>query len=44
LPAKHLYLPRADFTETIMTHPQVLEHISCLAEARMREIGRVDLL
>jgi CRP-like cAMP-binding protein len=39
-----LYLPRADFTEIIMTHPQVLEHISSLAEARMREIGRVDLL
>jgi CRP-like cAMP-binding protein len=39
-----LYLPRSDFTEIIMTHPQVLEHISSLAEARMREIGRVDLL
>jgi CRP-like cAMP-binding protein len=39
-----LYLPRSDFTEIIMTHPQVLEHISSLAEARMREIGRIDLL
>jgi CRP-like cAMP-binding protein len=39
-----LYLPRADFSEIIMTHPQVLEHISSLAEARMREIGRIDML
>jgi CRP-like cAMP-binding protein len=38
------YLPRADFSEIIMTHPQVLEHISSLAEARMREIGRIDML
>ena len=39
-----LYLPRADFSEIIMTHPQVLEHISTLAEVRMREIGRIDML
>ena len=39
-----LYLPRADFSEIIMTHPQVLEHISSLAQARVREIGRIDLL
>jgi CRP-like cAMP-binding protein len=39
-----LYLPRADFSEIIMTHPQVLEHISSLAEARLREIGRIDML
>jgi cAMP-dependent protein kinase regulator len=39
-----LYLPRADFSEIIMTHPQVLEHISSLAEARLREIGRIDIL
>jgi cAMP-dependent protein kinase regulator len=39
-----LYLPRADFSEIIMTHPQVLEYISSLAEERMREIGRIDLL
>jgi len=38
------YLPRSDFSEIIMTHPQVLEHISSLAEARMREIGRIDIL
>ena len=38
------YLPRSDFSEIIMTHPQVLEHISSLAEARMREIGRIDML
>jgi CRP-like cAMP-binding protein len=39
-----LYLPRSDFSEIIMTHPQVLEHISSLADARMREIGRIDML
>jgi CRP-like cAMP-binding protein len=38
------YLPRTDFSEIIMTHPQVLEHISGLAEARAREIGRIDML
>jgi CRP-like cAMP-binding protein len=38
------YLPRSDFSEIIMTHPQVLEHISSLAESRMREIGRIDML
>jgi hypothetical protein len=35
-------LPRADFTEIIMTHPQVLEYLSTLVEARA--IRRVDLL
>jgi CRP-like cAMP-binding protein len=39
-----LFLPRVDFSELIMTHPQVLEHISAVAEARRREIGRVNLL
>ena len=39
-----LYLPRSDFLEVIMTHPQVLEHVSSLAQARMREIGRIDML
>jgi CRP-like cAMP-binding protein len=39
-----LFLPRSDFQEVIMTHPQVLEHISSLAEVRMREIGRIDML
>ena len=39
-----LYLPRSDFSEIIMTHPQVLEHISSLAQARMRAIGRIDML
>ncbi len=39
-----LYLPRADFSEIIMTHPQVLEYISELAEARIRDIGRIDIL
>ncbi len=39
-----LYLPRADFSEIIMTHPQVLEHISSMSEPRLREIGRIDML
>ncbi len=39
-----LFLPRVEFTELIMTHPQVLEHVSAVAEARRREIGRVNLL
>jgi len=39
-----LFLPRTDFTEVIMTHPQVLEHISSVAEARQREIGHVNML
>jgi CRP-like cAMP-binding protein len=29
-----LELPRADFSELIMTHPQVLEHLSALADER----------
>jgi hypothetical protein len=36
-------LPRSDFSEIIMTHPQVLEHLSTIAEARLRAIGRIDL-
>jgi len=39
-----LFLPRSEFTEVIMTHPQVLEHISEVAEARRREIGHLDML
>ena len=39
-----LFLPRSEFTEVIMTHPQVLEHISGVAEARQREIGHVNML
>jgi CRP-like cAMP-binding protein len=39
-----LFLSRAEFSEVIMTHPQVLEHISSIAEARRREIGRVNML
>ena len=38
-----LYLPRRDFSEVIMTHPQVLEHISSLADRRIHEIGRIDM-
>jgi CRP-like cAMP-binding protein len=37
-----LFLPRADFAEVIMTHPQVLEYLSTLVEARA--IRRLDLL
>jgi CRP-like cAMP-binding protein len=37
-----LFLPRSDFSEIIMTHPQVLEHLSTIAEARSRAIGRID--
>jgi cAMP-dependent protein kinase regulator len=39
-----LFLPRSEFTEVIMTHPQVLEHISGVADARRREIGHVEML
>lgn len=39
-----LFLPRADFSEVIMTHPQVLEYLSSLVESRVRAIGRVDIL
>jgi CRP-like cAMP-binding protein len=38
-----LFLPRAEFSEVIMTHPQVLEHIGSVVEARRREIGRVNM-
>jgi CRP-like cAMP-binding protein len=31
-----LHLPRADFTEIIMTHPQVLEYLGSLADIRTR--------
>jgi CRP-like cAMP-binding protein len=39
-----LFLPRSDFTEVIMTHPQVLEYLSSLVETRTRAIGRLDIL
>jgi len=39
-----LFLPRSDFNEVIMTHPQVLEHLSEVAEARRREIGHLNML
>lgn len=39
-----LFLPRSDFSEIIMTHPQVLEYLSSLAEARARAIGRLGIL
>jgi CRP-like cAMP-binding protein len=39
-----LFLPRVDFSEIIMTHPQVLEYLSSLAEARARAIGRLGIL
>jgi CRP-like cAMP-binding protein len=39
-----LFLPRTDFSEVIMTHPQVLEYLGSLVEARARAIGRLDML
>jgi CRP-like cAMP-binding protein len=39
-----LFLPRAEFSEVIMTHPQVLEHVSAVAAARRSGIGRVDMV
>jgi CRP-like cAMP-binding protein len=39
-----LFLPRSDFSEVIMTHPQVLEHLASLAEHRARAIGRLGIL
>jgi CRP-like cAMP-binding protein len=39
-----LFLPRTDFSEVIMTHPQVLEYLSSVAEARAQAVGRLDLL
>lgn len=39
-----LFLPKTDFAEVIMTHPQVLEHVSALVEARAAAIGRVSIL
>jgi len=39
-----LFLPRAEFSEVIMTHPQVLERIGEIAESRQRPIGHVDML
>ena len=39
-----LFLPRAEFSEVIMTHPQILEHIGEIAEARRHQIGRVEML
>jgi cAMP-dependent protein kinase regulator len=39
-----LFLPRSDFSEIIMTHPQVLEHLSTVDEARLRAIGRINIL
>jgi CRP-like cAMP-binding protein len=35
-----LVLPRADFQEVIMTHPQVLEYINTVADERRRDIDR----
>jgi cAMP-dependent protein kinase regulator len=39
-----LFLPKTDFAEVIMTHPQVLEHVSALVDARAAGIGRVAML
>jgi CRP-like cAMP-binding protein len=39
-----LQLPRSDFNEVIMTHPQVLEYLGTLADNRMQAIGKLQLL
>jgi CRP-like cAMP-binding protein len=39
-----LHLPRGDFNEMIMTHPQVLEYLSSLADNRMQAIGRLSFV
>jgi CRP-like cAMP-binding protein len=39
-----LQLPRSDFNEVIMTHPQVLEYLGSLADDRMQAIGKLKLL
>ena len=39
-----LQLPRSDFNDVIMTHPQVLEYLGSLADKRMRAIGKLTLL
>jgi hypothetical protein len=32
-------MSRGDFTELIMTHPQILEYLGTLAQARVQETG-----
>jgi CRP-like cAMP-binding protein len=39
-----LHLPRSDFNEMIMTHPQVLEYLGALADNRVQEIGRLNFV
>jgi CRP-like cAMP-binding protein len=39
-----LHLPRIDFNEVIMTHPQVLEYLGTLADNRLQAIGKLKLL
>jgi CRP-like cAMP-binding protein len=39
-----LQLPRSDFNEVIMTHPQVLEYLGTLADNRLQAIGKLKLL
>ena len=39
-----LQLPRSDFNEVIMTHPQVLEYLGSLADNRLQAIGKLKLL
>lgn len=38
-----LHMSRTDFTEIIMTHPQVLEYLGTLAHDRLQETGRLKL-
>jgi CRP-like cAMP-binding protein len=39
-----LQLPRSDFNEVIMTHPQVLEYLGSLVDNRLQAIGKLKLL
>ena len=39
-----LQLPRSDFNEVIMTHPQVLEYLGSLTDSSQRAIGKLKLL
>lgn len=39
-----LEMPRHDFAEVILTHPQVLVYLDSLADSRKKEIGRLRMI
>jgi CRP-like cAMP-binding protein len=39
-----LFMPRASFSDLIMTHPQILEYVGQLAESRLAAIGHLSML